>query len=142
MSHFAKVENGIVTEMIVAEQDLINSGAMGDANIWIQVSYNTRGGVHYSPETGIPDGGVALRKNYPGVGYVYDAQRDAFYLPKPFPSWTLDESTCYWNPPVPYPTDGARYEWDELNLKWTPVITPQFQLSQDVQDIINSILQK
>lgn len=122
MSHFAKVENGIVTQVIVAEQDFIDTGAVGDPATWVQTSYNTRGGVHYDPNTGEPDGGVALRKNYAGIGYVYDSTRDAFYSPAPFPSWVLDEATCHWSAPVAMPEDNGTqnengdtivYIWDE-----------------------------
>lgn len=126
MAHFAKVENGIVTSVIVAEQDFINSGAVGDPSSWVQTSYNTRGGVHYGQD-GQPDGGVALRKNYAGIGYTYDAQRDAFYGPKPYNSWTLNESTCYWESPTPMPTDTnedgtpKRYTWNEETTSWVEV---------------------
>ena len=123
MSHFAKVENGIVTSVIVAEQDFINTGAVGDPASWVQTSYNTRGGVHYGPD-GQPDGGIALRKNYAGIGYTYDAGRDAFYSPKPYNSWVLDESTCYWNAPVALPADSGQgdppkfYHWVEETQSW------------------------
>jgi hypothetical protein len=126
MSHFAKVENGIVTSVIVAEQDFINTGAVGDPASWVQTSYNTRGGVHYGPD-GQPDGGIALRKNYAGIGYTYDAGRDAFYSPKPYNSWVLDESTCYWNAPVALPADSGqgdppkRYIWNEETVNWVEV---------------------
>ena len=123
MAHFAKVENGIVTSVIVAEQDFINSGAVGDPSSWVQTSYNTRGGVHYGQD-GQPDGGVALRKNYAGIGYVYDAERDAFYSQKPHNSWILNEDTCYWEPPVPMPQDGKRYNWNEETVSWVEVATP------------------
>ena len=124
MGHFAKVENGTVTQVIVAEQDFINTGAVGDPSTWKQTSYNTRGGIHYDPATGEPsaDQTKALRKNYAGMGYVYDANRDAFYSPQPFASWVLDESTCYWGAPVPLPEDNGTtneagqtiiYHWDE-----------------------------
>jgi hypothetical protein len=109
MSHFAKVENGIVTQVIVAEQDFVDA----QEGTWVQTSYNTYGGVHYSPETREPDGGVALRKNYAGIGYIYDSDGDAFYAPQPYPSWTLNESSCIWEAPIPIPDDGNRYEWDE-----------------------------
>lgn len=118
MAHFAKVENGIVTQVIVAEQDVIDSGIFGHG--WVQTSYNTRNGVHYGQD-GQPDGGIALRKNYAGIGYSYDSVRDAFIPPQPFPSWTLDEDTCNWNPPTPYPTDGKIYVWDEATTSWTEV---------------------
>ena len=125
MSHFAKVENGIVTSVIVAEQDFINSGAVGDPAAWVQTSYNTRGGVHYGQD-GQPDGGVALRKNYAGIGYVYDAGRDAFYAQKPYNSWVLNESTCYWEAPTPMPTEeGKRYNWNEETTSWVEVSESQ-----------------
>lgn len=117
MSHFAKVENGVVTQVIVADQDFINSGAVGDASVWIQTSYNTKGGVHYGAD-GQPDGGHALRKNYAGIGYTYDSVRDAFIPPQPWTSWTLDENTCNWLPPVPHPNDGKLYVWNESNQNW------------------------
>jgi hypothetical protein len=103
MSHFAKVENGIVTEVLVVEQDFINTGALGDPALWIQTSYNTRGCVHYDPVTREPDGGVALRGNYAVIGGTYDVVNDVFVDPQPFPSWSLDTSTWLWKPPVPRP---------------------------------------
>ena len=126
MSHFAKVENGIVTSVIVAEQDFINSGAVGDPAAWVQTSYNTRGGVHYGQD-GQPDGGVALRKNYAGIGYTYDAGRDAFIPPKPYASWVLNETTCRWEAPIPLPVDSGTgtppkmYRWDEDTVNWVEV---------------------
>jgi hypothetical protein len=110
MSHFAKVENGIVTQVIVAEQNFINSGYVGDPSQWIQTSYNTYGGRH--PED------RPLRKNYAGIGYIYDAQRDAFIPPKPFESWILNEETCLWSAPTPMPADGNLYEWNEATQNW------------------------
>ena len=118
MSHFAKVIDGIVQQVIVAEQDFIDSGAVGDASHWIQTSYNTRGGVHYAPNSNTPDDGVPLRKNYAGVGYTYDQTRDAFIAPKPYPSWTLVEESCQWQAPVAYPDDGKAYSWDEDITNW------------------------
>ena len=115
MSHFAKVENNVVTQVIVAEQDVIDSGMFGAS--WVQTSYNTRGGLHYGQD-GQPDGGVALRKNYAGIGYSYDAWRDAFIAPQPFPSWVLNEQTCQWGSPVPMPTDGKWYIWGEDKKAW------------------------
>lgn len=121
MAHFAQVdENNVVLRVLVIEQDVINTGHFGDPASWIQTSYNTQGGVHYGPD-GNPDGGVALRKNYAGIGYIYDPVRDAFYAPQPYPSWTLDENTCWWQPPVPYPTDGKIYAWDEATISWVEV---------------------
>lgn len=110
MSHFAKVIDGIVTEVLVIEQDVIDTGAFGDPALWVQTSYNTYGGQH--PE------GRPLRKNYAGVGDTYDAERDAFYAPQPFASWTLNEDTCLWDAPVAYPDDGKVYTWDEAALAW------------------------
>jgi hypothetical protein len=121
MAHFAKVENGIVVQVIVAEQNVIDSGVFGHG--WVQTSYNTRGGVHYDPSTGEPsaDQSKALRKNYAGVGYAYDSVNDLFIPPQPYPSWTLDEDTCFWNPPVAMPTDGKMYSWNEESLSWSEV---------------------
>ena len=121
MTHFAKVENGIVTQVIVAEQDFVDT----QEGTWVQTSYNTRGGIHYSPETGEPDGGVALRKNYAGIGFTYDSDRDAFYAPQPYPSWTLNETSCIWEAPVAYPDDGEIYIWNEDAQQWEQVITEQ-----------------
>ena len=119
MSHFAEINgNNIVQRVIVAEQDFIDSGAMGDSKNWIQTSYNTQGGVHYSANFVESDGGVALRKNYAGVGYTYDKTRDAFVPPKPQLSWVLDEDTCLWNAPTSYPDDGKVYDWDEATTSW------------------------
>ena len=125
MAHFAKIdETNTVTQVIVAEQGFIDTGAVGDPNQWIQTSYNTRGGVHYG-ENGEPDGGNALRKNYAGMGYSYDAQLDAFIPPKPHASWTLNTETCYWIPPVAYPDDGKMYSWNEQGQSWTEVVLPE-----------------
>lgn len=112
LSHFAKVENGIVTQVIVAEQEVIDSAIFGHG--WVQTSYNTHGGVH-------ADGNTPLRKNYAGVGYAYDEQRDAFIPPQPYPSWTLSEETCLWSAPTPMPVDDKRYSWDEATLAWVEV---------------------
>ena len=120
MAHFARVNaQGTVEQVIVAEQDFID--AMPDADSWVQTSYNTRGGKHYDPETGLEDDGVALRKNYAGVGFKYDIDRDAFIPPQPFASWTLNEDTCLWDSPelmpeVPVDAEGkptGRYRWSE-----------------------------
>ena len=110
MSHFAKIENGIVTEVIVAEQDHINTLS----GQWVQTSYNTRGGVHLLGDT-------PLRKNYAGIGHIYDSERDAFYQPKPFNSWLLNENSCQWEAPTPCPIDGKEYKWDESQKQWIEV---------------------
>jgi len=112
MSHFAKVENGIVTQVIVAEQDVIDSGLFGTG--WVQTSYNTFGGQH--PE------GRPMRKNYAGIGFTYDSGRDAFIPPKPFASWGLNETTCQWDAPTPMPiVEGKRFTWDEATTSWVEV---------------------
>jgi len=117
MSHFAKVENGTVTQVIVAEQDVIDTGMFGSG--WIQTSYNTRGGVHYNQNNEpSEDQSRALRKNYAGVGYTYDSERDAFIPPQPYASWVLDEVTCLWAAPVAMPTDDKQYNWDEATQSW------------------------
>lgn len=123
MSHFAKVNNGIVEQVIVAEPEFFETFVDTSPGQWIQTSYNTRGGVHYNPETGEPsaDQTKALRKNYAGIGYTYDAQRDAFIPPKPYASWTLNETSCLWEAPVAYPDDGGVYTWDETTTSWVEV---------------------
>lgn len=123
MAHFAKVNNGIVEQVIVAEPEFFETFVDSSPGQWIQTSYNTRGGVHYNPETGEPsaDQSKALRKNYAGIGYSYDAGRDAFIPPKPYASWVLNETSCLWEAPVAYPTDGERYSWDEATTAWVAV---------------------
>ena len=111
MSHFAEINNdNIVQRVIVSEQDFINSGVVGDSFRWVQTSYNNN-----------------FRKNYAGKGYTYDKTRDAFYAPQPFPSWVLDEDTCRWDAPTPYPDDGKQYNWDEDTTSWKeiPEIEPE-----------------
>jgi hypothetical protein len=107
MSHFAKIENNIVTEVIVAEQDFINSGLVGDSFLWVQTSYNGN-----------------FRKNYAGIGFTYDKTRDAFIEPQPYPSWTLNEDSCQWEAPVAYPDDGNMYTWNETDQQWDEVEMP------------------
>ena len=102
MAHFAKVKNGIVTQVIVAEQDFIDT----QEGTWVQTSYN-----------------ASIRKNYAGIGYTYDSSKDAFIPPKLYDSWIFNESTCLWDPPIPYPDDDNMYEWDEDNIEWK-VIPP------------------
>ena len=120
MGHFAKVSNGIVTRVIVAEADFFNNFVDDSPGQWIQTSYNTRGGVHYQHNTNEPseDKSKALRKNYAGIGYSYDATKDAFISPQPFNSWVLNEDTCLWDSPVAYPTDGKLYKWNEEIVNW------------------------
>jgi hypothetical protein len=120
MAHFALIEDGIVMNVIVAEQEVIDSGSFGDPSNWVQTSYNTKGGIHYDPITNQPDGGIPLRKNYAVIGGIYDKERDAFYQPQPYSSWMLDEETCKWVAPIPYPDvpHTQMYLWDGANLEW------------------------
>ncbi len=111
MSHFAKVKDGIVGQVIVAEPEFFDTFVDTSPGQWIQTSYNTHGGVHTL-------GGTPLRKNYAGVGYTYDSALDAFIPPKPFASWVLNEGTCLWGAPVAYPDDGENYVWDEDTTAW------------------------
>jgi len=124
MGHFAQInENDVVVQVIVAEQDFINTGAVGDPSRWIQTSYNTIGGVHRL-------GGTPLRKNYAGIGYTYNRQLDAFVPPKPYPSWILNNDSCLWEAPVPMPSDAGTgdpmkiYFWDESTLNWQEAPPP------------------
>jgi hypothetical protein len=118
MAHFAKVENGVVTQVIVIEQDVLNTGHWGDPASWIQTSYNTVGGVH-------TQGGNPLRKNFAGVGFTYDSQRDAFIPPKPYASWVLDEGTCNWGAPTPMPVEeGKTFVWNEDTTSWIEFVVP------------------
>lgn len=115
MSHFAKIdENNTVTQVIVIEQDVVDTGLFGEPGSWIQTSYNTSGGVHRL-------GGTPLRKNYAGIGYTYDITRDAFIPPKPYNSWTLNEDTCLYEAPTPMPTDDKMYSWNEDTLSWVEI---------------------
>lgn len=113
MAHFAKVVDGIVTQVIVAEPEFFDTFVDSSPGEWIQTSYNTHGGEH--PE------GRPLRKNYAGIGYTYDRVRDAFIPPQPFASWTLNEDTCLWDAPIPRPDDGKVYRWDEETTSWVEV---------------------
>ena len=118
MSHFAQIDgNNIVTQVIVIEQDVVDTGLFGDPASWIQTSYNTIGGVH-------TQGGTPLRKNYAGIGYTYDSGRDAFIPPKPFNSWVLNETSCLYEAPTPMPTDDKMYSWDEDTTSWVENTTP------------------
>ena len=109
MAHYAKVLNGLVTQVIVAEAEFFDTFIDSSPGEWIQTSYNTHGGQHKL-------GGTPLRKNYAGIGYTYDSQRDAFIPPKPYASWILDEETCLWNAPIAKP-EGF-YTWNESIVNW------------------------
>ena len=124
MSHFAKVENGIVVQVVVAEQEFIDTGALGHG--WVQTSYNTIGGVH-------TQGGTPLRGNYAGVGFTYDATNDVFYAPQPFDNWVMN-SSWLWVPPIAMPVDEYFYEWNQETTAWVqgdlrpipePVVVPE-----------------
>ena len=117
MAHFAKIEDGIVTQVNVIDEDYFNDNRETRyTGQWVQTSYNTRSGAHFL-------GGTPLRKNYAGIGYTYDEARDAFIPPKPFNSWLLNEDTCQWDAPVAYPTDDKNYQWNEEQQQWTEVET-------------------
>ena len=115
MAHYAKVRDGIVLQVIVAEADFFKTFVDTEPGKWVQTSYNTRGGVHYEPNSNTPssDQSKALRKNYAGIGFVYDSDKDAFYEPQPYASWKLNNTTCIWEPPIALPNDGNGYYWDE-----------------------------
>jgi hypothetical protein len=119
MSHFARINSeNIVEEVIVIEQDVLDTGHWGDPKNWIQTSYNTQGGVHLL-------GGTPLRKNYAGIGYTYDKIRDAFIPPKSYESWILNEETCLWEAPIPMPIQTDKiFVWDEPTISWIEFIPP------------------
>jgi hypothetical protein len=127
MTHFAKLDADNLVGFVTAgrqEDDGLEaelSARTGD--VYKQTSYNTRGGVHYNPETGEPseDQSRAFRKNFAGLGFAYDEERDAFIPPKPFDSWVLDEASCLWVAPIDYPMDGLDYRWDEVSVAWVEV---------------------
>ena len=130
MSHFAQIdENNVVQQVLVIDQAEIDTGNWGDPATWIQTSYNTRGGVYYTPDTNTPDPdqSKAFRKNYAGIGYTWNGV--GFAPPQPFPSWTKDSFTYWWNAPVPLPAqpwpDGVvGYKWDESTLSWDYIGPP------------------
>ena len=114
MAHFAKVSDGKVSQVIVAEPEFFDTFVDSSPGQWLQTSYNTHGGVHTL-------GGTPLRGNYASVGYTYDSINDVFYAPKPYASWTLNESTWLWDAPVAYPDDDLLYEWNESTTSWDAV---------------------
>ena len=113
MSHFAKVLDGKVVQVIVAEPEFFNTFVDTSAGTWLQTSYNTRGNQH--PEN------RPLRGNYAGIGFNYDHVNDVFYAPQLYPSWTLNQSTWLWESPIPYPTDDKYYKWDEPTQTWVVI---------------------
>ena len=114
MAHYAKVNNGLVEQIMVAEAEFFDTFVDSSPGQWIQTSYNTHGGVH-------SNGGTPLRKNYAGIGFTYDTSRDAFYAPQPYPSWVLDEDSCLWEAPTAMPNDGQSYTWNEDTTSWDAV---------------------
>lgn len=127
MAHFAKLDsnNLVIFVTVGRDEDREEELCARTGDVYKQTSYNTRGGVHYQAD-GNPsaDQSKALRKNYAGLGYTYDAQRDAFIPPKPYASWVLNEQTCWWDAPVPMPADASaekRYRWDEATTSWVEV---------------------
>jgi len=114
MAHFAKVVDGKVTNIIVAEPEFFDSFVDNSPGEWVQTSYNTFGGVHQT-------GGTPLRKNYAAIGGIYDKERDAFYAPQPFPSWTLNEDTCLWEAPVAKPDTDVPCIWNETEQEWQEI---------------------
>jgi hypothetical protein len=124
MAHFAKLDENNFVVFVTAgrdeDEDKENELFLRTGDVYKRTSYNTHGGVHYNPETGLPseDQSKAFRKNYAGIGFTYDEFRDAFIPPKPFSSWVLNEQSCLWESPIPAPTDGKMYAWDENTLSW------------------------
>lgn len=114
MAHFAKVVDGKVTQVIVAEKEFFDTFVDSSPGEWIQTSYNTKGNQHVL-------GGVPLRGNYAGIGFIYDKQNDVFYEPQPYPSWALNNQTWIWEAPTPCPQDGKKYGWDEATTSWVEV---------------------
>lgn len=129
MAHFARLKDGFVDFVVVGRDEDENNEEQLAHDGWIykRTSYNTRGGIHYRADNNTPsqDQSKAFRKNYAGIGYYYDSIRDAFIPPKPFPSWTLNEQSCLWQSPIPYPNDGKIYQWNEETGNWIEInLTP------------------
>lgn len=142
MAHFAQVDdNNVVLQVLVIDQEMINTGLWGDPAKWVQTSYNTRGGVYYIPNTNTPDPdqSKAFRKNFAGVGFTWlpnGPEGGGFAPPKPYASWVMDSFSYLWEAPVPYPSEPfpehvLYYVWDEPSLTWTPVVVPANQRNTD-----------
>ena len=128
MAYFAKIGSGNIVENVIAVSNLVATteekgqefinNTYQTNDIWKQTSYNTRGGKYYNSDNTLGDQSKAFRKNYAGKGYTYDENRNAFIPPKQYDSWILNEDTCRWEPPIPYPTDEKMYYWNEETLSW------------------------
>jgi len=118
MGHYAKVLNGKVTQVIVANADFFNTFIDTSPGTWLQTSYGTRGNVHYAPNSDIADGKPPLRGNYAGIGFTYDSVNNVFYAPQPYLSWILDTTTWLWKAPVEMPTTEGNWVWDESTISW------------------------
>ena len=131
MSHFARIEHGIVVQVVVAEEEFISTGALGDPAGFVQTSYNTIGGVH-------TQGGTPLRGNYAGVGFTYDATNDVFYAPQPFDNWVLNTTSWLWEPPIAMPQNAYFYTWNQETTAWVqgdlrPVVEPEVVVETPVE---------
>ena len=123
MAHYAKVNNTVVEQVIVAEAEFFDTFIDSSPGAWVQTSYNTRGGVHYEPNSNTPSGdqSKALRKNYAGINWIYDEDKDMFSPPQPYPSWTIDDTTGFWKAPTAQPDDVNKYEWNETLKSWVQI---------------------
>jgi len=131
MSHFAKVENGLVTQVVVAEQEFIDTGALGHG--WVQTSYNTIGGVH-------TQGGTPMRGNYAGVGFTYDEVNDVFYAPQPFDNWVMN-SSWLWEPPIAMPVDEYFYTWNQETTAWVQGDLRPVVVEPVVEPVVESVVE-
>jgi hypothetical protein len=144
MSHFAQIdENNVVQQVLVIEQDEINSYRWGDPETWIQTSYNTRGGIYYTPDTHTPDPdqSKSLRKNYAGIGFLWlldGPSGPGFAPPSPYPSWVMDSFSYLWSAPVPMPTLNGTgyYDWNEATLSWVFVPATDTTLPGSAPNVI------
>jgi hypothetical protein len=133
MAHYAKVLNGIVQKVIVADSEFFKTFVDDSPGTWLQTSYNTRGGIHYAPNSNTPDNGEAIRANYAGIGYIYNHINDVFHAPRPLDingnicnSWTLSNVTWLWSAPIAKPNyDGSIYEWNETTQEWVVAVPAQ-----------------
>jgi hypothetical protein len=126
MAHWAEINNRVVVHVLVTNDNDTDEGydwlVENLGGVWVKTSYNTHGGIHYTDGKPSKDQSKALRKNYAGIGFTYDPDRDAFIPPKPYESWVLDEASCLWQAPIEYPADGGVYEWEETEGDWVEVV--------------------